>query len=306
MAGKTGSTSAKDTEAVGDLYKFLAFIAIGFGLTLYLQVLRNRQYWIIMETVLGVLSLLMIPFAGTTISFYVNYDVDSLSIFLLRIMLLAKVSQTAALFLTRRSRDPTVAIAISTTNILSRAALLMCTLYGLYYTKNVSKFALKCDLVTVSLLIIGDLFQLSKLSTREGSLTVGDPTSLHLSIDGLLTFILGTWVFGFPKMFLSIVNPSIAIREGHVGTTQVFGSFVCGLSVLSFAALCFKNNDDAISVLKSKLLLYAPVILLAAVNYVLDSQYQHPGHTIPVIGGMGVLCLNAGYAVWDYEKEKLY
>lgn len=64
---------------------------------------------------------------------------------------------------------------------------------------------LKRDVVVVSLLLIGDMFQISKVTTRDGSLTIGDPVSFHLAVDGLLKFVLASWIFGFPDMFLHII-----------------------------------------------------------------------------------------------------
>lgn len=64
---------------------------------------------------------------------------------------------------------------------------------------------MKGDLVLLFLLVLGDLFHMSKLTTKEGNLTVGDPISFHLSIDGLTTFLYGSFLFGFPDMFLDLI-----------------------------------------------------------------------------------------------------
>lgn len=298
MAG----SGAEDTMA--DWYKFLMLIGIALGLALYLQVLRNRSYWVAMETLIGIASLLCLPFASSMIDKYQTTGTNSLAVYLFRLMLFARVSQAAVIFLTRNSNDPTVAIGISITNILSRTALLMCAFHGIYHTKTISKEMLRMDVIHISLLIIGDIFQLTKVTTRDGSLTIGDPVSFHLSIDGLVKFVMASWIFGFPEMFLTVVNPNIKPNEGQLALAQVIGSMVFGLAVLSFACLCFKHREDAVTVLKAKLVFYIPAILFGFVMVVTDAQYRLLGHMGVVMGGMSLLGLNAMYAVWQDEKEK--
>lgn len=292
-------------EPVTDLYKFLMLIGAAMGLALYLQVLRNRFYWVVMETLLGVISVLCLPFTSTMIANIHTTGTNTLAEYLCKLMVFTRICQAAVVFLTRNSKDPTVAIGISVTNILSRTALLMCVYHGIYHTTTINKDYLKREIVIVSLLVIGDLFQISKVTTRDGSLTIGDPVSFHLAIDGLLKFVMASWIFGFPDMFLYMINPKIVPNEGQLGLAKMTGCTVFGLAVLSFAALCFKRNADGVAVLKAKLVFYLPSLLFGIILCVTDSQYQGPGHVVLVLGSMALLGANAVYAVWQEEKDKV-
>lgn len=64
--------NAAGVDPMTDLYKFLMLIGAAIGLALYLQVLRNRFYWVVMETLFGVISLLCLPFSSALIANYVS------------------------------------------------------------------------------------------------------------------------------------------------------------------------------------------------------------------------------------------
>lgn len=297
----------KDVDLLADFYKFLAYIAVAVGLALYLQVLQNRKYWITMEVCLGILYVLMFPFASTLSAYSMEGSGDELTTYLFRLMLLGMLSQTVAVYLSRTSADSTVPVSVSISNLLARATLLLCGLHGMYYTKVFTKLGWKAnfDLVFISLLAIGDFLHITKVTTRAAARTVGDPISFHLSLDAVITFILGAFLLGFSDMFIGAVFPNFGAKKEYMILTKIVGSTVLGGSILSFASLCYRYMNNAADSLKCRLAVYLPALLLAFVNALVEKTFLSYGHTV-MIGVLGGLSLNAGFAVWQYEKAFSY
>lgn len=297
----------KDVDLLTDFYKFLAYVAVAVGLAVYLQVLQNRKYWITMEVCLGITYVLMFPFASTLSAYSVAGSGDELATYLFRLMLLGLLAQTVAVYQSRTSADPTVPISVSISNMLARGTLILCGIHGVYYTKVFAKLGWKAnvDIVFFCLLLIGDCLHITKLTTRAASRTVGDPISFHLSLDAVITFILGAFLLGFSDMFIGAVFPNFGIKKEYMILTKIFGCTVLGGSILSFASLCYKYTNNATDSLKCRLAVYLPALLLAFVNALVEKTFLSYGHTV-MIGVLGCLSLNAGFAVWQYEKAFSY
>lgn len=295
-----GSTVGKTVNMQKD---FLNMFLVGVGvilLFLYARIVQNKKHWIYLECAVAALYVA----AGAVLG-GLGIGVDSVAVYFIRLRAASFVSQAMASYFTEHSTDKTVPIAVSISNLLMRSSMLVAMDYGIYFGKfgQLPDQVMFWESVLLFLLALGDLYHVLVSKTRIYShRTVGDPISFHVSIDALLSFCLGMFVLGFPDVLMPGIT-SANIREVHLHLAKLWGITLLSGAVLSFASLCYRDDEDAVGTLKAKLIVYLTAVVLAITHLIVDINFRTYGHCGLMVGLMAGLAWNAGHVVYQHEKD---
>ncbi|XP_039266466.2 uncharacterized protein LOC120341932 [Styela clava] len=285
------TAQGSDTSS-GECNQMLMFLTSAFGFILYVQGVGNRQRTAIVEGCLAVAYAILIFFPSGSLSYVVS-TTNNLPICVFQLVFSCLLAQSIAYQITRNSVQPEVVFSTTVVNILTRCSLILCALYGIQ-----SKFVLNlpCMLTLVILLplVLGDFAHLFSMSSKS-YLTIGDPISWHVSVDAMSTFFLGCCALAFPDVFCEKMTESAGLL------TKALGIAVIGQSLLSFASLCFRSREDAIAILKSKLVMYVLSMFVVLVSAVNDKAFWSNGHPFYLVGTSLALLYNAGYALSEHR-----